>query len=48
MLKPIPLFIGLVWVLPIITIAAGEVFIETFNDSTTKDIKEPEEEPATG
>ena len=44
----IPLFIGLVWVLPIITIAAGEVFIETFNDSTTKDIKEPEEEPATG
>ena len=44
----IPLFIGLVWVLPIITIAAGEVFIETFNDSTTKDIKESEEEPATG
>jgi hypothetical protein len=44
----IPLFIGLVWVLPIITIAAGEVFVQTFNDSTTKDIKESEEAPTTG
>ena len=36
----IPLFIGLIWVLPLITIAAGEVFVETFNDSTTQGMEE--------
>ena len=44
----IPLFIGLIWVLPLITIAAGEVFVETFNDSTTQGAEESEESPTTG
>ena len=41
----IPLFIGLIWVLPLITIAAGEVFVETFNDSTTQGVEESEDLP---
>ncbi|MGI9299563.1 MAG: hypothetical protein ACR2PD_03935 [Luminiphilus sp.] len=44
----IPLFIGLIWVLPLITIAAGEVFVETFNDSTTQGVEESEEAPTIG
>lgn len=44
----IPLFIGLIWVLPIITIAAGEVFVETFNDSITQGVEESEEAPTIG
>ena len=44
----IPLFIGLIWVLPLITIAAGEVFVETFNDSTTPGVEESEEAPTIG
>ena len=39
----IPLFIGLIWVLPLITIAAGEVFVETFSEPTTKDIEGSQE-----
>lgn len=44
----IPLFIGLIWVLPIITIAGGEVFVETFNDSTTLGVEESEDLPTLG
>ena len=44
----IPLFIGLIWVLPIVTIAAGEVFVETFNDSITQGVEESEEAPTIG
>ena len=44
----IPLFIGLIWVLPLITIAAGEVFVETFNDSTTQGVEESEDLPTIG
>ena len=39
----IPLFIGLIWVLPIVTIAAGEVFVETFSEPKTKDIEGSQE-----
>ena len=43
----IPLFIGLIWVLPIVTIAAGEVFVETFNEPTTKNIEGSQEASGT-
>lgn len=43
----IPLFIGLIWVLPIVTIAAGEVFVETFSEPTTKNIEGSQEASGT-
>ena len=30
----IPLLIGLIWVLPLVTIAVGEVFASTFDEQT--------------
>ena len=35
----IPLFIGLIWVLPILAIAIGEVFVATFETASAESLK---------
>jgi len=37
----IPLLIGLIWVLPLVTIAMGEVFARTFDDGPVVPVRDP-------